>query len=142
MKTRSLARWKFRYAVVMWIGILANFAFVLPLFFCPVWFLGLFGVIVNQLFWVRLAAGLLGLVSIFYIPSILDVDRYRVIAWMAVFPSRTFGALYCFLQVFAFGEPMGYFAGALLDGTFGLLALLCLLKITRIEQQLREGAHP
>ena len=142
MKTRSLADWKFRYAIVMWIGILANLAFILPLFFCPVWFLGLFGVVVNQLFWVRFTAGLIGLLSVFYIPSIIDVDRYRVIAWLGVFPSRTFGALYCFIQVFVFGEPMGYLAGAVLDGTFGFAALYCLLKIARIEQRIMEGARP
>ena len=45
-------------------------------------------------FWPRLAGGLLILISTFYVPMTFDFDRYRVFAWLAVFPSRTFGATF------------------------------------------------
>src|SRR5690349_11394300 len=116
-QSRSLSKWKARHAVLVWIGILLNFAFVLPLIFCPEWILGLFGITVNQLIWPRFAGLLLGILSIFYIPATLDIDRYRVFAWLAVFPSRTLGTVFFFLAVFVFDQPLGYLAGVFLDGS-------------------------
>jgi len=125
----------------VWVGILLNFAFVLPLLFWPEWILGLFQIPVNQLIWPRFSALLLGLLSIFYIPATLDIDRYRVFAWLAVFPSRTFGAVFFFIAVFVFDQPLGFLVGVLLDGSVGVLTLFCLIRILRLEQAIAEGGR-
>ena len=135
----SLSKWKVRHAILVWIGIILNFGFVLPLLFCPEWILGLFHIPINQLIWPRFAGLLLGILSIFYIPATLDIDRYRVFAWLAVFPSRTLGSLFFFLAVFVFDQPVGFLAGVLLDGSIGIATLWCLLRITSIEQAIAEG---
>ena len=69
------------------------------------------------------------ILSIFYIPATLDLDRYRIFAWLAVFPSRTFGGVFFFLAVFVFGQPLGFLAGVLLDGSIGIATLCCLIRI-------------
>jgi hypothetical protein len=137
--TQSLSKWKMRHAVLVWIGIILNLAFVIPLLFCPEWILGLFHIPANQLIWPRFAGLLLGILSVFYIPATLDIDRYRVFAWLAVFPSRTFGSVFFFLAVFVFGQPLGFLAGVLLDGSIGIATLWCLIRIARLEQAIAEG---
>jgi hypothetical protein len=139
MTSRSLSKWKFRHAVFVWIGIVLNFALVLPLIFCPEWLLGLIGITVQQLIWPRFAGLLLGVLSVFYIPATLDIDRYRVFAWLAVFPSRVMGAAFFFLAVFVFDQPIGYIFGVFLDGSIGIATLICLLRIVHLEQQIAEG---
>lgn len=141
IQSHALSRWKARHAILVWIGILLNFAFVLPLLFWPEWILGLFQIPVNQLIWPRFSALLLGLLSIFYIPATLDIDRYRVFAWLAVFPSRTFGAVFFFIAVFVFDQPLGFLVGVLLDGSVGVVTLFCLIRILRLEQDIAEGAR-
>ena len=135
----SLSKWKARHAIFVWIGILLNFAFVIPLLFWPEWILGLFHIPTTQLIWPRFSALLLGILSIFYIPATFDIDRYRVFAWLAVFPSRTFGTVFFFLAVFVFGQPLGFLAGVLLDGSIGILTLFSLIRIVRLEQEVAEG---
>lgn len=136
----SVSKWKTRHAILVWIGILLNFAFVIPLIFWPEWILGLFHIpIPPQLVWPRFAGLLLGILSIFYIPATIDIDRYRVFAWLAVFPSRTLGSVFFFLAVFVFGQPLGFLAGVLLDGSIGIVTLYCLIHIVRLEQEIAEG---
>jgi len=72
-------------------------------------------------------------------PATLDIDRYRVFAWLAVFPSRTLGTVFFFLAVFVFDQPLGYLAGVFLDGSVGIATLFCLLRILRLEQNIAEG---
>ena len=141
MQSRSISKWKARHAIVVWIGIVLNFGFVIPLILCPEWILGLFDIMVNQLIWPRFAGLLLGILSIFYIPATLDIDRFRVFAWLAIFPSRSLGSVFFFLAVFVFDQPLGYIAGTLLDGTIGIISLACLLRITRLEQEMSEGSR-
>jgi hypothetical protein len=136
---QSLTKWKFRHAVLIWIGIVANMAFALPLLFCPSVILAFFGIPDDPAAWPRLSGLLLGIVSIFYIPATIDIDRYRLIAWLAVFPSRTFGTIFCISMVFVLGQPVGLLAGAVLDGTFGAVTLYCLIKIVRLEAAIAQG---
>ncbi|AWI62394.1 hypothetical protein [Sinorhizobium fredii] len=136
---QSLTKWKTRHAILVWIGILLNFAFVVPLVFWPHWILDLFDVPAQQLIWPRFSGLLLGILSIFYIPATFDIDRYRIFAWLAVFPSRTFGSVFFFLAVFAFGQPVGFLAGVLLDGSIGIASLICLLHIVSLEQDIASG---
>jgi hypothetical protein len=139
-RTESLTRWKFRHSGFVWIGILMNFAFAVPLLVSPEWILGLFGIPVpGHLIWPRFAALLLMILSIFYIPATLDIDRYRIFAWLAVFPSRSFGAIFFFLAVFVFGQPLGYLLGMVIDGSIAIATLWCLIRIVRLEQEIAGG---
>ncbi|MFW5681024.1 MAG: hypothetical protein ACOC3D_12215, partial [Pseudomonadota bacterium] len=80
----SLTRWIFRHAVVVWLGIALNLGFALPLLFDPAWLLDLFGVPGAATVWPRFAGLLLIILSVFYVPATLDIDRYRIFAWLHV----------------------------------------------------------
>ena len=41
---QSLSRWKFRHSVIVWVGILLNLAYCVPLLAAPGWTLDLFGI--------------------------------------------------------------------------------------------------
>ena len=87
-------RWHGR---IGWLGIILNMLFVFPLVFAPGWILGLLNIPLDQLIWARAAGMLLFIISIFYIPSTWNLRCYRATAWIAIFPSRTFGATFFFL---------------------------------------------
>lgn len=129
--------WIARHALLVWLGIVLNLFFVIPLLFKPEWILGLFNLPLNQLIWGRFSGLLLLIITVFYVPATIDFDRYRVFAWLAVFPSRSFGAIFFFLAVFVFAEPPGFIVAILLDGSIGLTTLFCLIKITKLERAQR-----
>ena len=131
---QSLSLWIARHSLVVWIGVLLNLVFVFSLLFDPAWLLGFFNVPYNESLWPRFAGLLLLIVTLFYIPATLDLDRYRVIAWMAILPSRSFGATFFFLAVFVFDQPPGFIAAILLDGLIGLASLYCLIRVTALER--------
>ena len=138
-RLESLSRWKFRHSIVVWLGIVLNLGFVIPLLFAPVWLLGLFGLRAEPLLWPRFAGLLLGILSIFYIPATLDIDRYRIFAWLSAFPSRTFGVLFFSYMVFVAQQPATFLLAVALDGGIGIASLWCLIRIVSIEQQIAEG---
>ena len=133
--------WIVRHAVFVWIGIVLNLGFVLPLLFKPEWILDLFNLPLNQLIWGRFSGLLLLIITVFYVPATIDFDRYRIFAWLAVFPSRTFGAVFFFLAVFVFNQPSGFMVAILLDGSIGLATLFCLIKITTHERRQRAAGE-
>lgn len=135
----SISRWKTRHAAVVWIGILLNLGFALPLIFCPDWILGLFDIRADQRIWPRFAGLLLLILSVFYIPGAVDVDRYRIPAWLAVFPSRSLGVIFFSLAVLVYDQPVGFLSGVLLDGVIGVASLWCLIRLSALEQQVAEG---
>ncbi|MBK4215043.1 hypothetical protein JJJ17_03785 [Paracoccus caeni] len=135
----SLSHWKSRHAIVVWLGIVLNMGFVLPLIFAPEWFLSLFGLTAEPLIWPRFSGILLGILSVFYIPATLDIDRYRIFAWLSVFPSRTFGAVFFSYMVFVAQQPAAFLMGVALDGSIGIASLWCLIRIVSLEQQIAEG---
>ncbi|WP_347267773.1 hypothetical protein [Paracoccus sp. (in: a-proteobacteria)] len=136
---QSLSRWKARHAVVVWLGIVLNAGFVISLLFAPVWFLGLFGLTAEPLLWPRFAGLLLGILTIFYIPATLDIDRYRIFAWLSVFPSRSAGVLFFSYMVFLAQQPAAFLLGVALDGGIGIASLWCLIRVVALEQQIAEG---
>ena len=139
---RSVSKWKTRHAIVVGIGIVLNFVIVVPLLLWPEWTMSFFHIpTTTQLIWPRFSALLLGIISIFYIPAALDIDRYRIFGWLAVLPSRTFGAVFFFLAVFLFEQPTGFLVGVLLDGSIGAASLFCLIRISRLEQEIADGRH-
>jgi len=84
------------YKWVTWFGILLNSLFIFPLLLFPRFTLDLLGIELDQLIFARTAGMLLLWISVFYIPASLDLKKYRVHAWLAVFPSRTGGATFFF----------------------------------------------
>jgi len=133
-ESRNLSLWIARHSAFVWLGIVLNMVFVVPLLVDPLWFLGLFGIPPVNTIWPRTAAMLLLIISVFYIPPTIDLQRYRAMAWLAIFPSRTFGATFFSVAVFVFGHPLGFLSIALLDAAIGLLTLICLIRVTALER--------
>lgn len=138
--SQSLARWKYRHSVVIIIGILLNFSYCVPLLIAPNCTLSFFG-IPHELtsFWPRLVGGLLILISVFYMPMIVDLDRFRIFAWLSILPSRVFGATFLFTAVLGFGYAPGFLVPAVIDGGIAVAALYCLIQVVRIEQEIATG---
>lgn len=128
-----------RYAVwfgrVVWMGIVVNMLFIVPLVFFPEWLFGLLRLeIVQPIIWARVAGMFLFIISVFYIPAAMDMDRYRANAWLSIFPSRTFGAVFFLGAVVIFDHPKGFLAGAITDILFAFGHLTFLLLAIRAEE--------
>lgn len=124
---------------VVWLDIFVNMLFVFPLVFAPAWILGLLRIPLDQLIWARVAGMLLFIISVFYIPATWDLRRYRATAWIAIFPSRSFGATFFFVAVLVFGQPKGYLPIAIVDAVIGLVTLILLVRVTQEENK---GGNP
>jgi hypothetical protein len=131
----SISVWIVRHTVLVWFGIALNALFFVPLLIAPRWMLDLFGIPLDQLIWARAAAGLLMIISAFYVPAALDLGRYRANAYIAIVPSRSFGCLFFFFAVVAFGEPPGFLSISFVDGLIGATTLYCLIRITALERR-------
>lgn len=135
----SLARWKVRHTVVVLIGIALNLAYCVPLLLAPAWTLSLFGIPQESTtFWPRLVGGLLILISTFYVPMTIDLDRYRIFAWLSILPSRSFGATFLFVAVLGFGFSGGFLVPAMIDAGVAIASLNCMIHVVRLEQTLGE----
>jgi hypothetical protein len=133
----SIAVWILRHTILVWFGIFLNALFIIPLLIDPRWMLDLFAIPLDQLIWARAAAGLLMIISAFYVPAAIDFGRYRANAYIAVFPSRTFGASFFFFAVVLFGQPPGFLSIALVDALIGSTTLYCLIRISALEKEQR-----
>ena len=131
---RSLSLWIARHTLLVWLGILLNFAFAVSLLLDPNTFLALFNIPTGPTLWPRFAGLLLIIVSLYYIPPTIDLERYRANAWLAIVPSRSAGATFFFLAVFVFDQPPGFIVAILLDGLIGLATLICLIRVTALER--------
>lgn len=142
MKTSSnstVSVWIVRHTCLVWFGIFLNALFIIPLLFCPRWMLDLFNIPLDQLIWARESAGLLMIISTFYVPAAVDFGRYRANAYIAIFPSRTFGATFFFLAVVLFEQPVGFLSISFVDALIGSTTLYCLIRIKTLEKQHRES---
>ena len=135
----TVSVWIIRHTVLVWFGIFLNLLFIIPLLFFPRWMLDLFGIPLDQLIWARESAGLLMIISAFYVPAAIDFGRYRANAYIAIFPSRTFGATFFFFAVVAFGQPPGFLSISFVDAFIGSTTLYCLIRIRALEKQHREA---
>jgi hypothetical protein len=97
--------------------------------------LDLFNLPLKELIWARESAGLLMIISAFYVPAAVDFGRYRVNAYIAVCPSRTFGATFFFFAVVLFGQPLGFLSISFVDAFIGSTTLYCLIRIRQLENQ-------
>jgi hypothetical protein len=131
----SVSVWIVRHTILLWFGIFLNALFIIPLLFTPRWMLDLFGIPLDQLIWARESAGLLMIISAFYVPPAIDFGRYRANAYIAIFPSRTFGASFFFFAVVLFGQPPGFLSISFVDALIGSTTLYCLIRIRALERQ-------
>src|SRR5690348_13413220 len=102
--------------------------------------LDLFSIPLDQLIWARESAGLLMIISVFYIPAAIDFGRYRANAYIAVFVSRAFGSTFFFCAVVFFGQPPGFLSIAFVDALIGSTTLYCLIRIRALENRQLEAA--
>ena len=140
MKTSSesaVSIWIVRHTILVWFGIFLNALFIIPLLFVPRWMLNLFNIPLDQLVWARESAGLLMIISAFYIPAAVDFGRYRANAYIAVFVSRAFGATFFFFAVVLFGQPAGFLSISFVDAFIGSTTGYCLIRIATLEKQNR-----
>ncbi|HUB15102.1 MAG TPA: hypothetical protein VMB34_24350 [Acetobacteraceae bacterium] len=135
----TISVWIVRHTILLWFGIFLNSLFIIPLLFFPRWMLNLFDIPLDQLIWARESAGLLMIISAFYVPAAIDFGRYRVNAYIAVFPSRTFGSTFFFFAVVLFGQPLGFLSISFVDALIGSTTLYCLIRIRALEKQHRES---
>jgi hypothetical protein len=135
----SVSTWIARHTILVWFGIFLNALFIIPLLFFPRWMLDLFGIPLDQLIWARESAGLLMIISAFYVPAAVDFGRYRANAYIAVFPSRTFGASFFFFAVVLLSQPVGFLSISFVDALIGSTTLYCLIRIRALEKQHSEA---
>jgi len=131
----SLGIWVARHAVVVWLGVVLNLAFALPLLVVPDALMEALGLAPVPGLWPRFSGLLLVILSVFYVPATIDFRRYELFAWLAVFPARTFGAVFFAVAVFLFGQPFGFLIGTVIDGTVAILSLVCLMRIDSLRRQ-------
>ena len=94
---------------VLWIGILGNFGLAIPTLVAPARMLALSGLPdATPLLWTQFAGLLLVLLSIFYMPAGVDLDRYRAVAWLAVGSRLAGGIFFIGFQPAAY-HRLGYF---------------------------------
>ena len=136
----SVSVWVVRHTILVWFGIFLNALFIVPLLFFPQWLLDLFNIPLKELIWARESAGLLMIISVFYVPAAVDFGRYRANAYIAVFPSRTFGATFFFFAVVLFGQPLGFLSISFVDALIGSTTLYCLIRIKQLESQDRTSS--
>ena len=113
----TAGRWLKR---VIWLGILANLALALPTLAAPDFMIEQVGLpTATPVLWPRFAGLLLVILSVFYAPAATDLDRYRIVAWLAI-ASRAAGVLFFVPQTTY--RMLGYF-----DLAFLLPELLLIL---------------
>jgi hypothetical protein len=136
----SLSRWKVRHSIVVVIGVLLNLCYAVSLLLAPTGTLGFLGIPPELTpLWPRLAGCIVVVLSVFYLPSTIDLDRYRILAWLEVFPARTSLTLFLFVAVLGFGYPGGLLVPAVIEGGVAIAALYCLIRVSQIEQDIANG---
>ncbi len=109
---------------IVGLGVIVNVSLALPTLFVPERMIALFHLepTIPDV-WVRFAANLLILLSLFYIPGAINLYHYRANAWLSVI-SRLTGVTFFLFQ------PRAYLLFGLMDLTFaiptGILLILAL----------------
>ncbi len=120
------------FTIVVWLGVLANWAFaVWAIFFDTGKLLDFFGLGgVTSTIWVYNYSVLLIILSCFYIPAAHDPLRYQANAWLLVVgrlvPASTF-----FIGVWLGYMPEGFVKLGIGDATFGIIELILLIRLRR-----------
>lgn len=103
--TNTYAIW---FGRVVWLGIIANFMFILPTMIVPHRVLAFLNLDpTNTPIWVRCSVFLLGQLTLFYIPAAMNPYHYRANAYLAIF-SRLAGTIFFWSAYLFFGYPRTY----------------------------------
>jgi hypothetical protein len=103
--TNKYAIW---FGRVVWLGVIANFCFVIPTLLWPTRVLAFLNLDpTNTPIWVQCAIFLLAQLSLFYIPAAMNPYRYRANAYLAIF-SRLAGTAFFWIAVLCFHYPWTY----------------------------------
>lgn len=137
--SHSLSHWKARHSLVVGGGIALNLIVGLPLLLSPSCFVDMLGIPVDDLIWPRFLGATLIMLAALYVPMTLDLDRFRIFAWLAIFPVRSLSALYFLIAVLCFGAASGFLIFTLIDGFISITSLYCLIKVLRLEQAIATG---
>ena len=137
--SKTLSHYKAQHAVVTWGGIILNLAFAIPMFLAPAAGLDLLGIPHPPLVWARMGALALIFITIFYIPMTLDIDRFRIFAWLSIFPVRFCGAFFFITAVVIWGAPSGFLLVGLIDAFIAICWLYCMIRIVTLEQDIATG---
>jgi hypothetical protein len=106
------------FRITVWAGVIANFAVAALMLFVPDWWLSINGLgAAYPDVWVRFAAWLLILLSLFYIPGANDLNRYRANAVLQVV-SRFAGVLFFSAAVLFLRINPRFLLSGLFDFTF------------------------
>jgi len=107
-----------------WVAIAANLAAALPLLAAPATAMAFAGLpATTDDLWPRLSALQILVLSVFYMPAAIDIDRYRAIAWLVI-ASHLAGALF-------FALKPGYRLLALYDFVFAVPLAVLLTRAVR-----------
>lgn len=133
------------FRITVYAGIAANLLLALPAVFAPDAFLVALGFDpAYPNLWVRLAAWLVVLLSLFYAPGARDLDRYRANAVLSVF-ARSTGFLFFASMVLLLGFTSRLWLFAALDLAVAVPSGVFLLLAVRAEEARRRNAstpHP
>lgn len=128
------------FGIVVWIGILGNWAFAAwVLFLNPgrlLSRLGLGGA--DTTVWLFNYSVLLAILSCFYAPAAKDPIRYRANAWLLIL-ARLIPATTFFVGVALGFMPRGFLILGLADATIGVVELLLLIGAFRAEERRLEA---
>src|SRR5919199_1574449 len=128
----AYAKW---FSRIVWLGIVANLFFIIPLCFFPEALLSLLKMqIPVPIIWVRAAGLLLLEITIIYIPGAIDPYRYKATAWMSVLLTRGGGSTFFLCAVLFFGQELGFLTIALVDLFFGVVEGILLFLAMQTEQ--------
>lgn len=128
----NLKKWASR---ILWAGIAANMLFVVGLLFATEFLLNLLSIQLDRVIWAQFSGLLLFILSVYYIPAALDIDRYRANAWFHCIPSRFGGIIFFTIHVLFLGAETGFIAGAIHDAIFGIPVFIILLRLNKLEKQ-------
>lgn len=101
-----------KYAVwfgrVVWLGVIANYLFVIPTLIAPRRVLALLDLDpTNTPIWVQCSIYLLGQLTLFYIPAAVNPYHYRANAYLCIF-TRLAGTVFFWSAYLFFGYPWQY----------------------------------
>jgi hypothetical protein len=106
LNTQTAGRW---FKRVLWIGIVANLGLAVPTVIAPTRMLAFSGLPdASPLVWTQFSGLLLVLLSVFYMPAGVDLDRYQAVAWLAV-GARLVGVVFFVGFQPAVYHRLGYF---------------------------------
>lgn len=123
--------WRRAFQVVVWIGILLNWAFAVMTFVDPSRLIAALGLgEIESTVWLFNYSVLLALLSCFYIPAAADPFRYQVNAWLLI-AARLIPAATFFIGVSTGFLADGFMKVGAADSLVGIVELLLLVRLVR-----------